>query len=173
MEFELRRATVNDATAIARVQIDSWRSTYAGLVPDSYLQSLDAEDRAAGWTNHLGAGSLIALVAHDPEGIFGFACGGKLRGELASFDAELYAIYLLQRKQRFGAGTALAVTLAAALRIEGHTSMAVWVLRDNLPAVNFYRRLGGIQIAEKLIEIGGAELPELALGWPALELKTR
>jgi len=170
MDFELRRAIVDDADAIARVQVESWRSTYAGIVPEDYLQSLDVEDRTASWAKHLLDGSMLAFVALDVVGIFGFVCGGKLRGELASFDAELYAIYLLRRSQRCGAGTALTTSLAAAIRSEGYKGMAVWVLEKNLPAVGFYRRLGAIQIAEKPIDIGGAALIELALGWPTLQL---
>jgi hypothetical protein len=36
--------------------------------------------------------------------------------------------------------------------------------------VQFYESLGAIQIGEKLIEIGGVQLEELALGWPDLDL---
>jgi len=44
----------------------------------------------------------------------------------------------------------------------------VWVLKKN-PAVAFYSRLGGSQIAEKRIDIGGLELEEIALGWSSLK----
>jgi hypothetical protein len=46
--------------------------------------------------------------------------------------------------------------------------MLVWVLSEN-PAVSFYKRLGGMQIADKSIEIGGTSLEESAFGWPSLE----
>jgi hypothetical protein len=46
MEFEVRRAVSGDAASIARVHVESWRSTYAGIVPEAYLRSLDVDLRA-------------------------------------------------------------------------------------------------------------------------------
>jgi len=40
------------------------------------------------------------------------------------------------------------------------------VLEQN-SAIVFYKRIGGIQISQKLVEIGGVALPELAFGWPS------
>ena len=42
----IRRATVDDADAIATVHIASWRGAYAGIVPDAFLASLDVAARA-------------------------------------------------------------------------------------------------------------------------------
>jgi hypothetical protein len=44
-------------------------------------------------------------------------------------------------------------------------SMLVWVLRDN-PSRGFYEALGGEYVREQAITIGGANLIELAYGWP-------
>jgi hypothetical protein len=46
--------------------------------------------------------------------------------------------------------------------------MAVWALEAN-PAVQFYKRLGAVPLARKFINIGGKDLPDLALGWPSLD----
>ena len=35
----IRPDDVSDAVAIARVHVDSWRTTYAGIVPDDYLDA--------------------------------------------------------------------------------------------------------------------------------------
>jgi hypothetical protein len=58
--------------------------------------------------------------------------------------------------------------LASALQSKGFTSMLVWMLEQN-PSVSFYERLGAVQIARKIINIGGADLQELAFGWPSLD----
>jgi GNAT superfamily N-acetyltransferase len=168
MDVTIRRGTIGDAHAIAFVHVSSWRSTYAGIVPDAYLASLNVDERTQNWEEHLAAQKAIFLVAEDEEGIFGFACGGRLREELAGYDAELYAMYILGGRQGQGTGRSLAQSLADALLADGFKSMAVWVLERN-PAVSFYRRLGAIQIARKTIEIGGIQLEELALGWPDLD----
>jgi len=169
MEFNIRKAAVEDAQSIASVQVDTWRTTYAGIVPEAFLNSLNAGERAEDWKEHLQAGDTLAFVAQGQSGIFGFICGGRLREAIGAYDGELYAIYLRPEGQRRGVGRGLVRSLAEALRIEGFKSMAVWVLERNLSAVSFYLRLGGIQVAQKTIEIGGAELSDLALGWANLE----
>ena len=37
----VRQAEIGDAAAIARVHVASWRTTYRGLLPDEFLDSLD------------------------------------------------------------------------------------------------------------------------------------
>lgn len=41
----IQRALVNDSTGVARVQVESWRTTYRDLVPDEYLNAMTVESR--------------------------------------------------------------------------------------------------------------------------------
>ncbi|HXP63453.1 MAG TPA: GNAT family N-acetyltransferase [Dongiaceae bacterium] len=168
MNLKIRRAVPEDALSIALVQVESWRKTYAGIIPQAFLASLDIEERAAMWKNDVQAGRMFIFVAEDEWGIFGFISGGELRDPIDGYDCELYAIYLLPANQRRGVGQELALSLREALLMDGFNSLVVWVLERNLPGVSFYKRLGGIQVAQRMIEIGGAVLPELAFGWPVL-----
>ncbi len=168
MEVKIRRAVLEDAESIALVQVESWRKTYAGILPDAYLESLNIEKHSMLWRQNLRSGQTFAFVAEDPWGIFGFISGGPIRDAIEGYDAELYAIYLMPARQRRGVGQELALTLRDALLMESFSSMVVWVLEQNLPGVSFYRKIGGLPIARKTIEIGGAALPELAFGWPVL-----
>jgi L-amino acid N-acyltransferase YncA len=163
----IRQAGIEDAYSIASVHVQSWKTTYAGLVPDAYLASLSAESRMQNWREQLSAGAATILVAEDERGVFGFVCGGHLRDPIDGFDAELYAIYLVQEKQKRGVGRALTRQLASILHEQNFRSLIVWVLEKN-PAVEFYRHLGGAIIATKDIEIGGGQLTEVAFGWPSL-----
>jgi hypothetical protein len=45
----LRPATVADAAAISHIHVESWRTTYRGVVPDAFLDALSA--RGAGNSN--------------------------------------------------------------------------------------------------------------------------
>jgi GNAT superfamily N-acetyltransferase len=110
----------------------------------------------------------LTFVAEDESGVFGFASGGRLRGAVDDYDAELYAIYLLSRRQRHGVGRSLTQTLVRGLRAKGLGSLLVWVLEQN-PSVGFYKHLGGVKVAQKSVQIGGVDLPEIALGWPRLD----
>jgi GNAT superfamily N-acetyltransferase len=167
MEYRIRKAMLDDADEIAHVHIESWRTTYAGIVSQDYLDTLSVEARAQNWRTHLATVDPLIAVADGVPGLLGFACGGKQRDESLAYDGEPYAIYLVKAAQGQGIGRALVRALADGLRSRNFESMIVWVLERN-PAVAFYESLGGIRIAQKPIEIAGAQFIELAFAWPDL-----
>ncbi len=162
----IRPATELDAAAIAHVHIESWRSTYAGIVPASFLATLDEAERTAQWHDWLQL-DLPFFVAEETGRVLGFIGGGPIREPLPGFDAELFAIYLLVSAQHHGTGRALLHTLAQALMQRGLTSMIAWVLEGNASR-HFYERTGAQLVQTKAITIGGALLPVQAFGWPSL-----
>lgn len=168
MKPTIRKAKIEDAGAVAHVHVESWKTTYAGIVSETFLASLNKDERTRSWQDWILEDNTSIFVAEDEIGIFGFAAGGKIREELDDYDAELYAIYLLHEGQRQGVGRTLSLTLASDLQARGFTSMLVWVLEQN-PSSSFYERLGAVPIARKPIDIGGVELQELAFGWPSLD----
>ncbi|SRR5579884_345785 len=163
----IRPARIEDAAGIARVQIDSWRSTYKGIVPDDYLASMSYEEHTQRWRTGLSNPTRIAcdFVAADETGqIIGFISGGPAREHDAVYRGELYAIYLLQQRQGQGIGRRLTRALVEKLLQAGIETMLVWVLAEN-PARKFYEALGGQFIRTKQVMIGGATLEEVAYGW--------
>ena len=168
MKFVVRRAELEDAAGIAHVQVESWGTTYTGIVPDAFLSSMNREVQTQRWQSLLAGDANLAFVAEDETGIFGFASGGSIREAVLEYDAELYAIYLLLQRQKQGIGRILISNLASGLRARGFQSMLLWVLEAN-PSVSFYKCLGGIPVTQKLIQLGGVDLPELAFGWPVLD----
>ena len=168
MTVRIRHAVPADALGIAKVHIDSWRTTYAGIVPDEYLARLSYGARQKAWENVLTAhkpdNCIVVAVAADGE-IVGFAHAGPEREGDRGYDAELYAIYLLQEHQGGGVGRRLATAAARSVLDAGMTSMMLWVLEDNHNARRFYEALGGAAVDRKSIQIGGVELVEIAYGW--------
>jgi GNAT superfamily N-acetyltransferase len=165
MEFCVRPGVAEDAQAIARVQVESWRTTYAGIVPATFLTAMDVEQGTRRWRELVATADMKILVAENENGVVGFASGGNLREPIQGYDAELFAIYLLAGSQGKGAGRRLFETMVGWLKDGGLSAMAVWVLRDN-PALGFYQHMGGAEIASKMIDIGGALLEEVAYGLP-------
>lgn len=51
--MEIRKANKEDIKGVSRVYVDSWRTTYRGLVPDDYLDELSYEDAAKRWIDFL------------------------------------------------------------------------------------------------------------------------
>ena len=169
MTTNIRRASREDAAAIARVQVSSWRSTYAGIVPESYLAAMNPDERTPQWDLLIEAGKDFFFVAEDESGVFGFISGGPIREPVDGYDAEMHTIYLLSDRQGNGTGRLLVEVLVRDLHAAGFLSMVVWVLAQN-PAVHFYKRLGAIEISARNINIGGVLLDDLVLGWPDLSL---
>jgi ribosomal protein S18 acetylase RimI-like enzyme len=169
MTANIRRASREDAAAIARVHVATWRTTYAGLLPEPFLAALDTEQRARQWDLLIEAGKDFFHVAEDESGVFGFVTGGAVREPVGDYDAELHTIYLLRDRQGNGTGRRLVETLVHDLCDAGFQSMVVWVLAQN-PAVHFYQRLGAIEISQKTVDIGGVTLDDRVLGWPDLSL---
>jgi len=165
----IRPAVPEDAPAIARVHVDTWRSTYPGIVPDSYLAGLSYAASGARWRQHLEQpGGELTFLALDPAGVvIGFASCGPLREPAPGFDGELYGLYLLAAWHGCGIGRGLFTHAAHNLIQRGFRSMLLWVLRDNQTRA-FYEHLGGEPVGEKTIEIGGTSLIDVAYGWPEL-----
>ena len=167
----IRDAELADTAAIAKVQVDSWRSTYSGMIPQDFLDALSYEHRAAVWRTILSDQSdrQFVFVAEDPDkNIFGFAAGGHVECCDLDYEGELSSIYLLESHQRMGIGSLLTAKLAKRLLEEGIRSMLVWALEAS-PSRLFYEALGAALVSEREIIIGGTQLKEVAYGWPDLK----
>ena len=158
---------MGDAIAIAHVHVESWRTTYTGIVPDEYLAGLDEGLRVKLWRERLDGQTTVLVAEHAGE-VVGFAAAGKIREPVETCDAELYALYLLREAQGRGIGTALLKAVAAVLREHGFKSMSVWVLERN-PSRSFYEKNGARLTTLKVIEIGGVKQMEVAYSWPEIE----
>jgi len=169
--MQIRQAKTEDAASIAKVHVDSWRTTYKGIVSEEYLASLSYQDRENFWRERLSASdnSCFVLVAEDGENIIGFAAGGPERSGDINFSGELSAIYLLENYQSKGIGSQLFKAVAMRLLQIGIKTMMVWVLAEN-PSKRFYESLGGKHIYEKVITIDEVELKEVAYGWKDISL---
>ena len=165
----VRPARIEDAPRISRVHVDSWRTTYSGILSEDFLSAMSYEDFETRWRSWLGGEFDVRgtfYVAELPTGgIVGFASGGPRRGEsYPEYESELYTVYLLPEHQRRGLGRRLLGAVAGALLADGKRSMLAWVLAENLSRP-FYEAVGGRLLGSQKVEIGGAALEEVAYGW--------
>ncbi|GLG02286.1 putative N-acetyltransferase YuaI [Alicyclobacillus hesperidum subsp. aegles] len=170
-QWLIRRVSDSDYGQIARVHVDSWRTTYKGIVPDNYLDELSYETSEARWrrVSAQNGPDYAMFVAEDGVGqIVGFANGGKERSGDTDYDGELYSIYLRESHQRQGLGQKLFHRIVQHLVSTDFHSMLIWVLADN-PACHFYESLGGVPIIEQDVEIDGKSLREIGYGWGNLQ----
>lgn len=160
----IRKATFSDARGIAQVHVDSWITTYRGIIPDEYLNQLTYDAREQLWKKNLE--KCEVFVAEDEKGsIIGFADNGKERtGKYNKLEGEVYSIYILQGYQSHGIGRLLLIEAVNGLLNKGMNSMLIWVLKDNR-SCGFYEKMGGKVVDSKQIEISGKSLIEVAYAW--------
>jgi GNAT superfamily N-acetyltransferase len=166
--FTIRPAEPIDAQAIARVQTETWRSTYAELVPIQFLANMDVNRRTEVWHTWLTDSShrQCYFVAEDAEGqVVGFASGGPERDGHPVYKGELYAIYILDAYHGKGIGRHLVQAVVEWLTEHHYHNMLIWVLEGNQTGIGFYEAMGGQFVGSKNIEIGGAALQERGYGW--------
>jgi len=172
-DVDIRAAQPADAQAIAQVRIDSWRTTYRGLIPDAYLDGMTVEASTALWQRVLQAESAAASVfvaVRDGE-VVGFAAGNALKEPKHGADAELTAVYLRRDAQRMGVGHRLVGAVVAAEQARGASAIIVWTIAGNRGARAFYESLGGELVVEQPFVWDGMDLVEAGYVWrdlPAL-----
>jgi ribosomal protein S18 acetylase RimI-like enzyme len=163
-QITIRPARPGDARAIARVDVETWRTTYAGVLSASYLVGLSERRREAGWRGVILREPRDVRVAVDPSGeILGFGSCGQNRGD-RFFTGEIFTLYVAPDWQNRGIGRRLLIALFRRLVASGRHSAILWVLRDN-PSRFFYQRLGAQQVSRKSLAVGGAAVQAIAYGW--------
>lgn len=165
----IRKADSQDAASIAKVHVDSWRTTYKGMIPDRILDHLSYEQREQMWTHVLvNQKNNPVFVAEDDENrVVGFATGGKERSGTTIYRGELYALYVYEDVQRNGIGRELIRAVVNHLKEMQYNNMLAWVLKNN-PALGFYEHMGGKKFSERMEEIEGAPMIEYAMVWDDL-----
>ncbi|MFC4737417.1 GNAT family N-acetyltransferase [Bacillus daqingensis] len=161
----IRCAQPEDAAGIAGVQVDSWRETYGGIVPDSYLNRMSTADRKQKWAKKTGS----VIVAESRGEIVGFIHYGPERsGSWPGFDGELYALYIRRRHHRQGIGIQLFNAAVNELEQLGCRSAVCCVLAENESARLFYEAHGGKQIGDDTFFIDDVRMHEVIYGWDQL-----
>jgi ribosomal protein S18 acetylase RimI-like enzyme len=163
-ELRIRAPEGRDAGPLAHVQVESWRSSFRGLVPDRYLdQAVVEKDRVHDWErllDGLDRTQASVLVAERDGAVVGFAHLGP--SDDTDVDAhtvgELYALHVLPGARGEGIGSALLEAAGDRLRGRGFREGVLWVLAANEPARILYESQGwAADGATKLF----ADAPEL------------
>ena len=164
VEITIRPARPGDARGIAGLDVETWRTTYAGVLSSSYLVGLSVRRRQAGWHSVILREPRDVRVAVDDIGaIVGFGSCGPNRAD-RSFAGEVFTLYVAPDWQNLGIGRRLLIALFRRLVATGRRSAILWVLRNN-PSRFFYERMGGQLVSRKALMVGGAAIEATAYGW--------
>ena len=118
MKVKIRQARIEDNGAIARVQVDSYQTAYAGILPVPYLAHFTYQEEEQDWRDLLTSNrSDILYVAETDEGeIVGYALARAEGDKEAKYESELVAMHVRSSYQRQGLGRRLIAAVAGRLR---------------------------------------------------------
>lgn len=165
MDTTIRQATLEDASAIAKVQVASWLAAYDGIVPATVLSAQSVKRQEAFWAGALAQRTDNVLVAVNTEDeVVAWVSFGQYRKQRHVSDkGEIYAIYARPDHFRSGVGRLLWSAASAFLRRSGHQSVLALVIRDNHPARAFYEGVGFKLVADSgsAFSWEGVQIPDV------------
>ncbi|WP_169055378.1 GNAT family N-acetyltransferase [Rhizobium sp. P44RR-XXIV] len=174
--IRIRSAVDDDLPGIARVVVDAWRATFAGLLPADFLEGMSQSRQEQRHRRYLDHPDVVYYVAEDENGgVVGFASGGPSRHPDFPQEAEIYALYLLPAHQRRKIGSALFAKVTRDLEGRGYEGLLALALENN-PNRVFYERLRGQPVVAEPLALGQAAVSQIAYLWsdiPALALSLR
>lgn len=135
--MRIEPAILEDARAIAEINVLGWRTAYESFVPAEYLATLSIEQREAHWREVIAAGAPEVLVAREEGGVCGWVAFGDCRDEEDA--GEIHAIYVMPSHWSRGVGRALLSSARERLRQLEYRKIILWVFAENARAIRFYR----------------------------------
>ncbi|MDR2515217.1 MAG: GNAT family N-acetyltransferase [Christensenellaceae bacterium] len=162
MALEIRAPLERELFDLPNLYLRCWQSTYRGIFPQNYLDSLTQGDMQEEYLGEENAPNTKVLVALDDGKMAGVSTYGPPREEMPPGYGELKSIYLLPEHRGKGIGQALLHRVLQALRNEGYFWAFLYVLEENRGARRFYEREGFCAKGERhLFEIEGERLFDL------------
>lgn len=175
-EFEIfiRPVGPGDSIGLSKVQVDTWRDAYAGMLSESALIDLDEMRSAMRWTRLIGTIEVperLLVAEHEGE-IIGFCHGGAGRRtvtKIGRYDhsvAEVYALYIDPSFQGMGIGRELLGRFAQSALTDGFQSLSVQTLSENRHARRFYEALGAAEGVALPSVVTGTPVDQIPYFWP-------
>jgi len=139
----VRRAGPGDAAAIAAVKIAAWRAAYRGVLPDAFLDGLDAAAEESAWRAYLEAipAEDRVWVVVDDGTVVGYArTGPSGDSDLPAKTGEVHGLYVSPSRLGTGRGRELFKHAVNDLAARGYAPVVVWHFTGNDQAARFYER---------------------------------
>lgn len=163
----IRKAVKEDSYNIAKLIVESWQTAYKGLIDDNYLNNLSVSDRVIGWERNIlnqNEDNHIYVYEEDNK-ILGVIRFGKPDEESSNYNSEIHVLYVEPSLKRNGIGTNL-FNFAKNYFIEKNTTnMIIWCLKNNVPTIKFYEKMGGTIVDYRKAVIHNIELEEAGLSY--------
>lgn len=165
----IRQAILNDAKGIAQVHVDSWRTTYKGIIPQKSLNNLSYKHRSNLWEKNIQRDdSYVLVVENDLGEIIGFADAWKRKNNIEAASGDLTSIYILEEYQGKGIGKCLLKEIFKHFKVLGYEKVFVDVLEANNTR-HFYEYYGAKKVKINEIKMGNKVLNLSIYQWENID----
>jgi GNAT superfamily N-acetyltransferase len=174
-DADVRVAEPSDAAEIARIQLTTWRSAYADLLPPEVLADLDSTETEREWRQTVLSGPASVLVATEGRWTVGLCAAGPApEPETLAADgtppADAATVALVStllvepRWGRRGHGGRLLAAMAQRLAAGGATRGITWIPEADTASLAFFRGVGwNPDGTVRTLDAGGRPIRELRL----------
>lgn len=142
-DASVRPARAADVAQIVRIQIDTWRSAYSGILPAEALDQVTSELAGAQWSaavNEAPSPRHRVLVAQERDSIVGFVATEPDPEDPGT--AMIATMLIEPRWGRRGHGSRLLAAVVDLARDEGTRRLTTWVIERDQASVGFYESAG-------------------------------
>ncbi len=162
--YKIRHAEITDAKEILFVHAQTWKTTYNGIIEQTFLESLNSEERLIARKNRLLDNTRVCFVVLYENQVVGFCEVGAVifhdnrylwKEQWKQYEnfGEMYTLYILKEHQKKGIGKALFYQAKSQLKNKGFTTFIAWVLEENDQARQFYEKNEGAKVDETFMKI--------------------
>lgn len=182
-DAHVRLARPADAAAVARLQLTTWQTAYAQVIPATVLAALGAELATKQWLSAIvepPTAEHHVLVAYEGETVVGFAASGPATAEdlATGDDAEqvepagpwdpttlaISALLVEPRWGRRGHGSRLLAAVIDLAKTDGFASAVTWALDADAATRSFLESAGwGPDGVGRILDMEGSPVAELRL----------
>jgi ribosomal protein S18 acetylase RimI-like enzyme len=152
--------------------VESWRSTYAGILPDKVLVEMSVERQMVMWARAISniegvKKEQILVIEEDKSCVVGVGSCGFNRDRITTHSGEVYTLYIHPNHQNRGYGEQLLAGLFNIMIAGDYNTALIWVLALN-PSRFFYEVMGGKRVSEREEKLWGTVLNEIGYAWDDL-----
>lgn len=174
----IRQVEIGDEKEIAKIVIDSWKTSYQGIIEDDYLTDLNYRKKEEELNKDIikqeQNGYYLYVYEDDAiNKILGFIILGPPREkETINFDMEIYELYIESNNKYKGIGTKLINFAKNKMISLGVRNIYLWCLSDNLSGIRFYKKMGGVILKEENLLVGNKSIKNTEIGFNLCSLPT-
>lgn len=141
--MEIRIASYEDCRSLALLKRIVWETTYRGIYPNEKIDKYDVDLNENKFKNMIKEQSQRLFVVLSDSKIIGYISCGKIMRAFDKHTHDIGLLYLLKEYQGKGIGRQMFEFAKKELKNQGITEFIVSCNKYNIPAQQFYKKMGG------------------------------